>query len=123
MEPMKTRNFSNWTVWLSFRDKKCKSNKSVTMPNLAKKFHSFHEQNEILILPNVWDAGSAKVIENAGARAIATSSAGVAWALGYPDGDVMPPRMLGELTARITDVIRIPLSVDFEGGYTQNPAK
>src|ERR1041385_6336361 len=94
-----------------------------SMTNLAQTFHSLHKEKDILVLPNAWDAGSAKVIEDAGAKAIATSSAGVAWALGYPDGDVMPPRMLGELTARITDVIRIPLSVDFEGGYTKNPAK
>jgi 2-methylisocitrate lyase-like PEP mutase family enzyme len=93
------------------------------MPNLAETFHSLHKQNDILILPNAWDASSAKVIEDAGAKAIATSSAGVAWALGYADGDVLPPRMLAELTARITDVIRIPLSVDFEGGYTKNPAE
>ena len=93
------------------------------MPNLAKHFHSLHKQKDILILPNAWDAASAKVIEDAGAKAIATSSAGVAWALGYPDGDVLPPKMLAELSARITDVIRIPLSVDFEGGYTKNPRK
>ena len=93
------------------------------MANLDKTFRSLHAQNDILILPNAWDAGSAKVIEDAGAKAIATSSAGVAWALGYPDGDVLNPRMLADLTARITDVIRIPLSVDFEGGYTKNPAK
>src|SRR6266481_9196884 len=94
-----------------------------TMPNLAETFHGLHRQKDILILPNAWDAGSAKVIEDAGAKAIATSSAGVAWALGYPDGDALPPKMLAELTARITNVIRIPLSVDFEGGYTKNPAK
>ena len=93
------------------------------MPNLAETFHALHKQNDILILPNAWDAGSAKVIEDAGANAIATSSAGVAWALGYPDGDMLPPRMLADLTARITDVIHIPLSVDFEGAYTTNPAK
>jgi 2-methylisocitrate lyase-like PEP mutase family enzyme len=93
------------------------------MSNLAETFHSLHKQKDILILPNAWDAGSAKVIEDAGAKAIATSSAGVAWALGYPDGDVLPPRMLAHLTARIMDVIRIPLSVDFEGAYTKNPAK
>jgi 2-methylisocitrate lyase-like PEP mutase family enzyme len=93
------------------------------MPNLAETFHSLHKQKDILILANAWDAGSAKVIEEAGAKAIATSSAGVAWALGYPDGDVLPPRMLADLTARITDVIHVPLSVDFEGGYTKNPAK
>lgn len=94
-----------------------------SMPNLAEKFHSLHKENDMLVLPNAWDAASAKVIEDAGAKAIATSSAGVAWALGYADGDVLPPRMLADLTARITDVIRIPLSVDFEGGYTKNPAK
>lgn len=93
------------------------------MPNLARQFHSLHEQNDILILPNAWDAGSAKVIEDAGAQAIATSSAGVAWALGYPDGDVLPPQMLADLTARITNAISVPLSVDFEGGYTKNPQK
>jgi len=54
------------------------------MPNLAETFHSLHEQKDILILPNAWDAASAKVIEEAGAKAIAASSAGVAWALGYP---------------------------------------
>src|SRR5258705_4432818 len=93
------------------------------MPNLAETFHSLHKQKDILILPNVWDAGSAKLIEDAGAKAIATSSAGVSWALGYPDGDVLPTQMLADLTARITDVVRVPLSVDFEGGYTKNPAK
>src|ERR1700722_17349637 len=93
------------------------------MPNLAETFHSLHNQRGILILPNAWAAGSAKIIEDAGAKATATSSAGGAWALGYADGDVLRPRMLAELTARITDVIRIPLSVDFEGGYSKNPAE
>jgi 2-methylisocitrate lyase-like PEP mutase family enzyme len=93
------------------------------MSNLTQTFRELHEANDILILPNAWDAGSAKVIEDAGAKAIATSSAGVAWALGYADGDVMPPQLLADLTARITNVIHIPLSVDFEGGYSTNPAK
>src|ERR1700719_2753337 len=100
----------------NFVRKKNNSDSNYFMANLAKTFRSFHEQNDILILPNAWDAGSAKVIEDAGAKAIATSSAGVAWAIGYPDGDILPPKMLADLTARITDVIRIPLSVDFEGG-------
>src|SRR6266404_509594 len=93
------------------------------MLNLAETFHSLHRQKDILILPNAWDAGSAKIIEDAGAKAIATSSAGVAWALGFPDGDALPPKLLADLTARITDTINIPLSVDFESGYTSNPQK
>src|SRR5438045_3285138 len=93
------------------------------MANLAQTFHSLHRQENILILPNAWDAASARVIEDAGAKAIATSSAGVAWALGYQDGDALPPTILADLTARITEVIRIPLSVDFEGAYTKDPAK
>src|SRR5258708_9897671 len=108
---------------ISCFNENCKSNEITVMRNLAETFHSLHKEKDILVLPNAWDAGSAKVIEDAGAKAIATSSAGVAWALGYPDGDVLPPRMLTDLTARITNVIRIPLSVDFEGGYTKNPAK
>src|SRR6266567_1031106 len=95
----------------------------VLMPNLAKSFHSLHEERDILILPNAWDAGSAKIIEDAGAKAIATSSAGVAWALGFPDGDILPPKMLADVTARITVAITVPLSVDIEGGYSKNPQK
>src|ERR1700722_5485355 len=90
------------------------------MPNLAETFHSLHNQRGILILPNAWDTGSAKVIEDAGAKAIATSSAGVAWALGSPDGDILPPKMLADLTARITSAITVPLSIDFEGGSSTN---
>src|SRR5882724_11882406 len=93
------------------------------MPNLAEAFHNLHRQKDLLILPNAWDAGSAKVIEDAGAKAVATSSAGVAWAIGYPDGDILPPKMLADLTARITHAITVPLSVDFEGGYSKNPQK
>src|SRR5712664_3672270 len=98
-------------------------NHERVMPNLANNFHSLHEQKDILILPNAWDAGSAKVIEDVGAKAIATSSAGVAWALGFTDGDKLPPRLLADLTGRITATINIPLSVDFEGGYTTDPQK
>ena len=93
------------------------------MSKLADKFHSLHKQADLLILPNAWDAASARIIEAAGAKAIATTSAGVSWALGFADGDELPPKMLAEVAARITNVIKIPLTVDFEGGYTKNPAR
>jgi 2-methylisocitrate lyase-like PEP mutase family enzyme len=92
------------------------------MPDAAKAFRALHDGQELLRLPNAWDAGSARVIESAGARAIATSSAAVAWAHGYPDGDALPVKLLAATTAAIARVIRIPLSVDAEGGYSKDPA-
>lgn len=94
-----------------------------SMSNSAETFRQLHAGPELLILPNAWDAGSARLFEDAGARAIATTSSGVAWALGYPDGNALPPRLLADLAARITAVIRVPLSVDVEGAYTDDPAK
>ena len=81
-----------------------------------------HAPGEFLILPNAWDAGSARIIESAGAKAIATSSAAVAWANGYPDGDAFPPHLLIRVIESITRAIGIPLSVDVEGGYSSDPA-
>jgi 2-methylisocitrate lyase-like PEP mutase family enzyme len=74
------------------------------------------------MLPNAWDAGSARLVEHLGASAIATSSAAVAWAHGYPDGDRLPVSALAATVAEITRVIRIPLSVDMESGYAEDPA-
>ena len=93
------------------------------MSNLAKTFRDLHNPPSLLILPNAWDAGSARVFEDTGAKAIATTSAGVAWALGYPDGNVLPVEKLATVVASITKVIRVPLSVDVEGGYTDEPQK
>jgi 2-methylisocitrate lyase-like PEP mutase family enzyme len=61
-------------------------------------------------------------MESVGAPAIATTSAGVAWAAGYPDGDKLPIAELARVAAAITRVARIPLSIDFEGGYADDPA-
>jgi 2-methylisocitrate lyase-like PEP mutase family enzyme len=93
------------------------------MSDLAKQFRDLHTSSEILILPNAWDAGSARLFEEAGAKAIATTSAGVAWALGYPDGNAVPIDKLAALVGNITDVIHVPLTVDFEAGYTDDPKK
>jgi 2-methylisocitrate lyase-like PEP mutase family enzyme len=80
-------------------------------------------QSGLLLLANAWDAGSARLIESLGAPAIATTSAAVAWSHGYPDGDFLPVSVLATAVAEITRVIRVPLSVDFEGGYSSDPAK
>jgi 2-methylisocitrate lyase-like PEP mutase family enzyme len=82
----------------------------------AQAFRALH-QSGLLILPNAWDAGSARIIEEAGAKAIATSSAAVAWAHGYPDGEALPADALLATVREIARVVDIPVSADVEGGY------
>ncbi|KQY87217.1 MULTISPECIES: isocitrate lyase/phosphoenolpyruvate mutase family protein [unclassified Brevundimonas] len=85
-------------------------------------FHDLHRSG-LLILPNAWDGGSAALMRAKGAKAIATTSAGVAWALGWPDGDALPVDRVVQVCA---DVVRaaqgLPVSIDFEGGYSDDPA-
>jgi 2-methylisocitrate lyase-like PEP mutase family enzyme len=83
----------------------------------AELFHRLHADPAPLMLPNAWDAGSARVIENAGAKAIATTSAGMAWALGYPDGEQLPVQELLAACRRVCQVATVPVSVDIERGY------
>lgn len=85
-------------------------------------FKNLHDGPDILLLPNAWDAGSARLIESLGAKAIATTSAGLAWSHGYPDGDALPIEVLVAATREIARVIRVPLSIDIEGGYSDDPA-
>ena len=87
----------------------------------AATFRRLH-QCGLLRLANAWDAGSARLIESLGAKAIATTSAGVAWAHGYADGSQLPMSRLVDTAASIARVIRAPLSVDFEDGYARDPA-
>jgi 2-methylisocitrate lyase-like PEP mutase family enzyme len=84
--------------------------------NSARKFRALH-QSGLLILPNAWDAGSARIIEHAGAKAIATSSAAVAWAHGYPDGEALSQDTLLSTVREIVRVVGIPVSADVEAGY------
>ncbi len=88
----------------------------MSNPNAARAFHALH-QNGLLILPNAWDAGSARIIEHAGAKAIATSSAAVAWSHGYPDGEAISQEVLLSTVRAIARVVNIPVSADIEAGY------
>src|SRR5215813_14049471 len=90
--------------------------------NTVEKFIGLHQQNKPLILPNVWDAASARIIEDLGAQAIATTSAGVAWSLGFADGYKMNARLNAQVAQNIMRVVKIPLSVDFENGYSDDPS-
>jgi len=83
----------------------------------AELFHQLHAGPVPLMLPNAWDAASARVIERAGVKAIATTSAGMAWALAYPDGEQLPVQELLAACRRVCQVVAVPVSVDIERGY------
>jgi len=88
----------------------------------AARFRALHQGPQPLLLPNAWDAGSARVIEASGAQAIATTSAGLAWARGYADQYALPMRFLLATVSEIARVIHVPLSVDMEAGYADELA-
>jgi 2-methylisocitrate lyase-like PEP mutase family enzyme len=86
----------------------------------SEQFHRLHIKGDPLILFNIWDAGSAKAVAEAGAKAIATGSHSVAAANGYADGQELPlDCALGNI-ARIAASVDVPVSLDFEGGYTSD---
>ena len=83
----------------------------------ARVFAELHRAGEPLLLPNAWDVASAVAIADAGAKAIATTSAGVAWSLGVPDGAGLGARRAAAVIARIVGALDVPVSADIEAGY------
>jgi 2-methylisocitrate lyase-like PEP mutase family enzyme len=83
--------------------------------NKFETFAALHR--DFLILPNAWDAGSARLMAHAGAAAIATSSAAVAWTHGYADGEAMPPELALQTVRAIAAATELPVSADIEAGY------
>ena len=83
------------------------------------EFHRLHERG-CFVMPNPWDAGSARALEAMGFPALATTSAGMAWTLGRPDNDVRLDEALTHLAA-IAAAVRVPVNADFEGGYAVAP--
>lgn len=81
-------------------------------------FAALHD--DFLILPNAWDAGSARLMQNAGAKAIATSSAAVAWTHGYADGEAMPPDLALQTIRAMAEATDLPVSADIEAGYAED---
>lgn len=89
-----------------------------TTATAATLFRSLHlQRHRPLVLANAWDVASARLIESAGAPAIATTSAGVAWSLGCPDGNALPLRDAVEAIARIAATVSVPVTADIEAGY------
>ena len=93
-----------------------------TLRDRALAFRALHVPGRPLILPNAWDAASARIVEDAGASAVATTSAGLAWALGVPDGDQLDRERALEAVARITASVAVPVSADIESGFAKDAA-
>lgn len=94
------------------------------MPDRSQQAHAFralHHTGKVLLLPNIWDVASARMIEEAGFPAIATTSAGIAFSLGYPDGQKIPRHEMLARVARIARAVRVPVTADVEAGYGERP--
>jgi len=89
----------------------------------AERFRELHDRKKILILPNAWDVPSARVFEDAGFPAVATSSAGMLVSLGYPDGETIPEDLFFATVKRIAGALAVPLSVDLVAGFGRTPGE
>src|ERR1700679_1667086 len=90
---------------------------SMTQSEKATRLRQLHSGPSILRLCNVWDAASARIVEQAGFPAVATSSAGVAFSLGYPDVEAIPAAEMLAQVRLIARVVSVPVSADLEAGY------
>ncbi|HZR84727.1 MAG TPA: isocitrate lyase/phosphoenolpyruvate mutase family protein [Candidatus Binatia bacterium] len=93
----------------------------MTQQERAAELERLHRGPELLILPNAWDAASARVFESVGARAIATTSSGVATSLGHRDGNRLPRDLAIAAIGRIARVVAVPVTADVEEGYGDTP--
>ena len=87
----------------------------------ANAFRAMHHGPHPLLLPNIWDVASARMVEEAGFPALATTSAGVAFSLGYPDGEQISRDEMLARVARIAKAVKVPVTADVEAGYGNRP--
>lgn len=83
----------------------------------AEQFRKLHHGGRLLLLPNAWDVASARILEECGHRAIATTSAGIAFSLGYPDGQRISRDEMLDVAGRIAQAVNVPVTADLEAGY------
>ncbi|WP_299771410.1 isocitrate lyase/phosphoenolpyruvate mutase family protein [uncultured Tateyamaria sp.] len=93
----------------------------MSQADKAAAFAALHIPGTPVVIYNIWDAGTAKAVTGAGAKALATGSWSVAEAQGYPDGENIPLDDLLAIATRIVNSTDLPVSIDFEGGYTADP--
>jgi 2-methylisocitrate lyase-like PEP mutase family enzyme len=94
----------------------------IAQERKAEQLRKLHNGPRLLVLPNAWDVASARVLEELGYPAIATTSAGVAFALGYSDGQRISRDEMLDVVARIARAVRVPVTADMESGYGKTPA-
>ena len=87
----------------------------------ATSFRELHRGPKTLLLPNVWDVASARIIEQAGFPALATTSAGIAFSVGYPDGQQISREQMLARVGRIVRAVKVPVTADMEAGYGSRP--
>src|SRR4051812_5540158 len=94
----------------------------MTQAEKARLFASLHRPGDPVVLYNVWDAGSAAAVAEAGAKAIATGSWSVAAAHGFHDAEALPLELALANAARVAAAVALPVTIDFEGAYAVEPA-
>jgi 2-methylisocitrate lyase-like PEP mutase family enzyme len=87
----------------------------------AGRLRELHHAGEMLVLPNVWDAASAKIVAGAGFPVVATASAAISAMLGYPDGEGAPWQEMFAAAGRVARAVPVPVTVDAEAGYGMEP--
>ena len=93
----------------------------ATLQQKAEALRKLHAGPPLLVLANAWDVASARLVEEAGFPAVATSSAGVAFALGYPDGQRISRAEMLDMVRRVATAVKVPVSADVEAGYGTTP--
>ena len=94
---------------------------SAVLREKAERLRALHQKGRPLVLVNAWDAATARILERAGSAAIATTSAGIAFADGYPDGQRIPRERMLEAVGRICAAVSLPVTADMEAGYGDTP--
>lgn len=87
----------------------------------AERLRALHQTGRILILPNIWDPGGARMMEWLGYPAVATASASIAYALGYDDGEQITFEAMLDVVGRVASAVKVPVTADMEGGYARQP--
>lgn len=95
--------------------------KTMSQSERASQFLALHQGGKVLVLPNAWDVASARIFEEAGFPAIATTSAGIANSLGYADGEKISRSEMLAVVKRIAEAVRVPVTADMEAGYGKTP--